>query len=155
MMVDEAVDPVRDIGVWEDECELVLVSEALEDLRSGREVWRLLVPSCTYEGLLALIMFPAASLHSLFLVASIPSPSPPASSSFSLWRAMCRSLEYVRPSYANHYSETYRVGHDGGNEHYNEDMYYCRLCDSMRDGEDVQIWKMTFHSLDECIQTFS
>ena len=99
IMVDEAVDPVRDMGIWEEECELVLVSEALEDLRSGREVWRLLVPSCTYEGLLALIMFPAASLHSLFLVASIPSPSPPASSSFSLWRAMCRSLEYVRPRY--------------------------------------------------------
>jgi hypothetical protein len=72
-----------------------------------------------------------------------------------LWRAICRSLEYVRPRYAYHCTETYRVGHDGGNVHYSEDMYYCPLCDSMRDDEDVQTWKMTFHSLDECIQTFS
>jgi hypothetical protein len=41
MMVEEAVEPVRDIGIWEEE------SEAEEDFRSGRVSWRLLVPSCT------------------------------------------------------------------------------------------------------------
>lgn len=94
MIVDEAVDPVRDIGIWGEE------SAEEEDLRSGRESARRLVPSWTYEGLLAFTMFPSASLQSLFLVASIPSPSPPASSSFSLWRAMCRSSRSRRRKWA-------------------------------------------------------
>lgn len=64
---------------------------AFEDLRSERLSCRLLAPSCVYEGRLELTIFPSESLQSLFLVASIPSPGPPASSSFSLWRAICLS----------------------------------------------------------------
>lgn len=62
-----------------------------EDFRSVRVIWRRLVPSCVYDGRRALTMLPSASLQSLFLVAKTPNPSPPASSSFSLWRAICLS----------------------------------------------------------------
>jgi hypothetical protein len=101
-IVGEAKELVCDIGIWGEESpdkreELVLAFEAVEGLRAGLYICRLLAPSCACEGRLAFTMFPSASLQSLFRVASIPSPSPPASSSFSLWRAMCRSLEYVRP----------------------------------------------------------
>ena len=152
MIVDEAVDPVRDIGIWEEESAEV---EEEEDLCSGRESARRLVPSWTYEGLLAFTMFPSASLQSLFLVASIPSPSPPASSSFSLWRAMCRSLGYVRPRWVDHCSETYRAGHGGGNGHCSADRCCYRPCGSTRDGEGARSGKRTFRSLDGCSQTFS
>lgn len=150
MIVEEAVEPLRDINCEEESEDSELVSEALEDLRSEREeavaIDRLLAPSDTYEGLLAFTMFPSESRQSLFRVARTPNPSPPASSSFSLWRDMCRSLGYVRPSYPDHCSETYREGHDDGSEPCSEDMYYFHLCGSMRDGEDVQIGRMTFHN---------
>lgn len=62
-----------------------------DGFRSALVICRRLVPSCVYDGRRALTMLPSASLQSLFLVANIPNPSPPASSSFSLWRAMCLS----------------------------------------------------------------
>jgi hypothetical protein len=157
-MVDEAEDPVRDMGIWGEEIVewvvwlLVLASDAL---RSGRPICLLLAPSCVYEGRLAFTMFPSASLQSLFLVANIPNPSPPASSSFSLWRAICRSLGYVRPRYVKRCSETYRVGHGGGNGPCSVDTYYSHPCGSTRDGEDVRIWKTTSHSLGSHIRTSS
>lgn len=100
MIVEEHVDPFLDITIGGDDSEgdddcvwldSESVSLVLDPLRSDLLSCLLLVPSCVYEGLLAFTMFPSASLQSLFLVASIPRPSPPASSSFSLWRAMCRS----------------------------------------------------------------
>lgn len=100
MIVDEAVEPIRDIGIssdWEENDEMIESFLSLSDgldfevFLSGRLSCRLLVPSCVYEGRLELTIFPSVSLQSLFLVANTPNPGPPASSSFSLWRAMCLS----------------------------------------------------------------
>lgn len=61
-------------------------SPSFVSLRSeGLVIIRLLFPdSFVYDGRRALTMFPSESRQSRFLVARTPSPSPPASSSFSL-----------------------------------------------------------------------
>jgi len=49
MIVDEADDPVRDMGIWGEEGEdwmLLLASDAFEALRSGRPICLRLAPSC-------------------------------------------------------------------------------------------------------------
>lgn len=103
IIVEEAVDPALDIGdgaagITDSPCAKFLLSSVLafDPFRSGRVICLLLAPSCVYEGRLALTIFPSASLQSLFLVANTPKPSPPASSSFSLWRAICLSKIIVR-----------------------------------------------------------
>lgn len=96
IIVEEAVDPVLDIGICDEESEEREESvDAVEAFLSLRPlpIDLLLAPSCVYEGLLAFTILPSASLQSRLRVASMPRPSPPASSSFSLWRAICRSFE--------------------------------------------------------------
>lgn len=91
-IVEDDVDPVLDMAEGDGSEDMVdwrllhlrLSSLELDPLRSVRLICLLLAPSWVYEGLLALTIFPSASLHSLFLVAKTPRPSPPASSSFSL-----------------------------------------------------------------------
>lgn len=90
------------MGIWGDAEKEVMIESFLslsddddeldfEVFLSGRLSCRLLGPSCVYEGRRELTIFPSVSLQSLFLVASIPNPGPPASSSFSLWRDICLS----------------------------------------------------------------
>jgi hypothetical protein len=74
---------------------IVLSTGVILGFFSTRLICRLFVVSCVYDGRLALTIVPLESLQSLFLVARTPNPSPPASSSFSLWRAMCRSSNIV------------------------------------------------------------
>jgi hypothetical protein len=93
-MLEDIVEDGRVMG--EAGSSLELLELALESFRSAREVWRLFTPSVVYDGLLEFTILPVSSLQSLLRVARTPSPSPPASSSFSLWRAICLSVVLVR-----------------------------------------------------------
>lgn len=86
---------VSECGEEQDDEAVEFPSSLLEGFRAGRFTCLRLAPSCVYVGLLELTMLPFSSLQSLFLVAKTPNPSPPASSSFSLWRAMCLSITHV------------------------------------------------------------
>lgn len=136
---------------------LIFLSPVLDDF-SIRQLGLPAAPSCNCvnEGRLVLTIFPLASLQSLFLVANMPRPSPPASSSFSLWRAMCLSgNEDQSPLPPWNALATHLEGHGAGNGHYTAGTYYCRPCGSMHGDADALIWKMTFHSLESCSRTFS
>lgn len=114
-------------------------------------------PSCLY-GRLPCMILPFSSLQRRFRVARCPRPSPPASSSFSLWRAIWRSTQRVNPEWSienwNGF-KTHLVDLYVWNEHYI--LYMCSFppCDLDYGGEDVLICWMTFHSQDENMRTFS
>jgi hypothetical protein len=132
---------------------MLVVELVLEILRSGREIWRRLAPSCMCRRELTILPF--ESLQSLFRVARTPSPSPPASSSFSLCRAMCLSVKLLnhRPkalgvlSCVTRLGSMYQADLFSRNEHYIASMFHSRPCDSKHDGSNVPIWKRISHSL--------
>ena len=105
-------------------------------LRSGREIWLRFTPSCKIMGQRESTILPFESLQSLFRIARTPSPSPPASSSFSLCRAMCLSVKLLNyhPKALGFLSCVTRLGRTADlfsrNGHYIASMFHSRPCDS-------------------------
>jgi hypothetical protein len=125
---------------------------------STRQLGRALDASGGYEGRRVFTILPLASRQSRFLVASTPKHSPPASSSFSLWRAMCLSDRSNQPQLGpggRSQTTTHLGDRGGGNERCSADMYYHHPCGSGRDGADARIWRRTCRSRGSCRRTSS
>lgn len=98
VVVEEVLRLVEMVGEGREVVGLRVLRSLVLVFFSTRQLGRALDASGGYEGRRVFTILPLASRQSLFLVASTPKPSPPASSSFSLWRAMCLSVEAISHS---------------------------------------------------------